>query len=188
MTLWSKILGRDSNEYIYLREAFANHHHTAREELDRHHPHALGTLELHGVDLKTIRKRAATVVAAAAIAGLLLARPHAVGAPVTDKQQEEHTQIAGLSQTGKPVENVTSSKPSSVTNLQTPVPEPPVVSEDQKPKIDKRQDETHGHKGHTRGRSDLAPPKEHGLHDLGLHKGDENEHPIKEHQGKEDSS
>ena len=37
--------------------------------------------------------------------------------------------------------------------------------------VDQPDQSKKGHQGHIHGRSYLAPPKEHGLHDLGLHKG-----------------
>lgn len=164
-----------SNDYVYLREAFENHHHSVREDLNRNHPHAEGVLARYGVDLKKLRKRAATVVAAAAVAGLLLARPHGLGDPTQDqKQQVAHTQTASASETTKESSGKKEIK---------------LVSQNQNSdSTTSDKDDSHGkkkgHRGHTRGRSYLAPPKEHGLHDLGLHKGDKNApHPIKNVKG-----
>jgi len=180
MSLLSKFLGRGSNEYVYLREAFASHHHKVEEDLHANHPHAVPTLEQHGVDLKTVRRRAASVVAAAAIAGLLLARPHHVGAPQLDRQQaQEHTQLAAnSSEKGSAANKLSHSKAVSLKKPASSGSSSTTSETNEKPS---KKNVGKGHKGHIRGRSYLAPPKEHGLHDLGLHKGDKNApHPIKE--------
>ncbi len=175
MNLLSKILGRGSNEYVYLREAFEGHHHQVEEELQNRHPHAVPSLALHGVDLKTVRKRAASVVAATAIAGLLLVRPHAVGAPISDlKQEQEHTQTVSSQEKPSSVQTTSARKSLSAKVVKNIKSDSDFSTDSNKPERNK------GHRGHTRGRSYLAPPKEHGLHDLGLHKGDKNApHPIK---------
>jgi hypothetical protein len=175
MSVWNKLFNKPNNEYVYLREAFENHHHTATEDLNKNHPHATGILARYGVDLKKVRKRAATVVAAAAVAGLLLVRPHGVGAPVQDQQQTSHSQVAS---TMDDTEDRGGAKTHSATNksASSSIDQNSDSGKDN----DSKKDKGKGHRGHTRGRSNLAPPKRHGLHDLGLHKGDKNApHTIK---------
>ena len=53
--------------------------------------------------------------------------------------------------------------PSQVGGPTTPPPTPPGGSDEDQSKS----------QGHIYGRSYMAPPKEHGFHDLGLHKGED---------------
>lgn len=162
MSFLNKLLGRGSNEYVYLREAFANHHHNEQKEFHGKHPYAAPLLAKYNVDLKKMRKHAARVVAAAAIAGVLLAMPNRVGGP-TEHKKVETTQTQSLTAGASSLSGKSSAhKPSHLVKADNSVPSGASSSvstgpEKENPSKDKN---PNWKKGHTQGKGHL---KHHGV-------------------------
>lgn len=173
---------KKENSYETLNQVLTSHENEAKQNLHDKHPHVKPLLEKHSVDLAKIRHHGAKVATTATILGALLAFPHLIHAPTqhptNPNQGTFQTKVLSDSNT-KPINNVS---PSSNTHNQAPNQvastadttiqnslTPPAKHNDN----DEDDSNEHGHQGHQRGRSELAPPKEHGLHDLGYHEGEE---------------
>ena len=178
MAFWTNLFGKAEDKYETLRERLTVHEQNSQEQLHATHPHLSDLFAKHQIDLRQIRKQGVRIATAAAVLGAFLAIPHLIGHPsVTTPRPQPNggkevtrpvadqsgriTPTAISTQAGTPVEQ------SSVGTGTPSQPEaPPSDSTDQPD-----QPSSKGHQGHIHGRSYLAPPKEHGLHDLGLHRG-----------------
>ena len=166
-----------------LREALSDLHTASRKKLHESHPHIKKILEKHNIDPEKVRQAAPRVLVASALLGAFLAYPHLFGKPYTVEEGKVDT-AAHVTVAKKPA-----AKEPSAKNLNADVEakgeggqsgsnsgsSPFVtenngsIAEEKKPEVSEEKSQ-----GHIYGRSAMAPPKEHGLHDLGLHKGEDN--------------
>ena len=182
-----------TNKSEYLRNIFSTHEQNSYTQLHQNHPHLRGILDRHNIDLKKIRKNSVKVGAAAAVLGAFLAIPFLLGHPNQDQQSP---QGAVTSHSSPPPEGSNLNPDGGVLPSNKgqggggPISNGPGTQGGQdlgsppgtggggyEGTMSKSQ-------GHKYGRSYLAPPKEHGLHDLGLHKGEDKGKGIgKGHEG-----
>lgn len=173
---------KKENHYETVSQILSSHEDSAKQNLNAKHPHIAPLLQKHGVDLSKIRRHGAKVATTATILGALLAFPHLIHAPTQHllpvNQGTFQTKV--LSDTSNsPVNNSTgqdghhfqtSSQPASVTNAP---PQNAIATTDKPEDNDNHETSNHDRDDHEHGRSEMAPPKEHGLHDLGYHEGAE---------------
>ena len=176
MSLWQNLFGKSSDKFQTLEDSLSVHERNSEQRLQATHPHVAGIFDKHKISLRNIRKHSPKIAAAAAVLGAFLAIPHLIGQPTQTTPSAPSSQASQdaepLTPPGNdtplavspPPSQATTGQPAASNNLGTPStpPTPPqgVKSKDSKSK------------GHIFGRSYLAPPKEHGFHDLGLHKGE----------------
>jgi len=170
MAFWSNFFGQTENKYELLKDRLSFHEATSQANLHESHPHLQGLFDKHQIDLKKIRKHGVRVAAAAAVLGAFLAIPYLIGHPIVTPPKQPSVTGGAAGQLvpnqpptfhGSAQENVGQQAPGTGGVSPPSTPEQPPGD----------QPKTPGHQGHTHGRSYLAPPKEHGFHDLGLHKG-----------------
>lgn len=163
------------NHYENLSRILAGHETAAKQNLSAKHPHVGPILQKHGIDLSKIRHHGAKVATSATILGALLAFPRLVHAPTqhpTFPNPDSH-QTNVLDQTDKqrrvtpPIQpsHQAASLASNVIQNSITTPTKPNDNDEDGSGEDGRE--------HQHGRRELAPPKEHGLHDLGYHEGAE---------------
>jgi len=153
MSLWQNLFGKSSDKFQTLEESLSVHERNSEQRLRATHPHVVGIFDKHKISLRNIRKHTPKIAAAAAVLGAFLAIPYLIGHPTQTTPREQSVQTG---QAAKPVPGQESGSP------------PPLVGGPEAAGVQENQPKSHGH---IYGRSYLAPPKEHGLHDLGLHKG-----------------
>lgn len=166
-----------------LKNVLSSHEQNSSANLHQNHPHLRGLLDKHNIDLKQIRRRGVKVAAAAAILGAFLSIPFLIGhprhqdqptpkpeaaksAPLPDRSvlvPEEGLQPHGVG----PSVAQGSSKAKGSPESRSDVGVPPGDGKDKEEENPESKSQ-----GHKYGRSYLAPPKAHGFHDLGLHKGE----------------
>jgi len=177
--MFDKFFG-SPNKSESLRNIFSTTEQNSYTQLHQNHPHLRELLDRHNIDLKNIRKNSVKVGAAAAVLGAFLAIPFLLGHPNQDQQS---TQGVETSHSSPPPEGSNLNPDGGVfpanegqggggsTSNSSGVQGgkdsgfQPITGGDGEGEISKSQ-------GHKYGRSYLAPPKEHALHDLGLHKGE----------------
>src|SRR3989344_629327 len=175
-----------------LKRVLSPHEEASMASLHQNPPHVRGIFERHNVNLRQVRQKSAKVAAAAAVLGAFLAIPFLIGHPKHEQapkpsqdtsSQPSHSplqvervegksqqtgqglgvgsgSVSGLGQSGSGQNQTPGPNQGGLTNPPTNPPggQPADGSKSQ---------------GHQYGRSYLAPPKEHGYHDLGLHKGED---------------
>lgn len=176
--MFGKLFG-SSNKYDSLKNTLASHEQSSTENLHQNHPHLRGIFDKHNIDLKQIRRKGTKVAAAAAVLGAFLAIPFLLGHPKHQEQptpeakttRAEHTRDKSVLVPGEGPQPFGTGPGATGVSPEARGPEtkpdvggPPGGGGDEEEKSKS--------KGHLYGRSYLAPPKEHGLHDLGLHKGE----------------
>lgn len=160
------------SKFEELKEQLSFHEQESNQNLHQNHPHLRGLFGKHNIDLKQIRKKSVKVAAAAAVLGAFLAIPFLIGHPKNIENppptgaNTTHTTTQPGRTSGKPLDSQKSPGSPKVTH---PTPPQPVIGA---PLPEENKNGSKG-RGHQYGRSFLAPPKEHGLHDLGLHKGED---------------
>ncbi len=179
-----------------LKNVISTHEQISSENLHQKHPHLQGILDKHNIDLKNVRKNSVKVGAAAAVLGAFLAVPFLLGYPKHHEQPPAQTKTtADSKQLGHSVlgpyeepqlEGGSSGAVEGSSKGKGPFSKEGGVGVGSPPAGGEGEDGTKAEpksQGHKYGRSYLAPPKRHGLHDLGLHKGeDEGEGKGKGHE------
>lgn len=159
---------RNQDKFEDIAKILNQNEQTSRTNLHQKHPHTVHLFNKHDVDLKQIRKKGVKAAAAATVLGAFLAFPHLLGNPsVSEPRNELDARTLnierGLEQgTKSPQANnrIQNSAGTSSTSIEP----------GSNPAVDNPE---HKSQGHIHGRSYLAPPKEHGFHDLGLHKAED---------------
>jgi len=168
MAFWKGLFGETTNKFQELESRLLFHEKSSEENLHSTHPHVRGIFTKHDINLRQIRKQGVRVATAAAVLGAFLAIPWLLGHPHHTKIEPDSTGEREITRHISDQEAASSAQILEKTSGQigtswaTQAPSQPGDQDDQSKS-----------KGHTYGRSYLAPPKEHGLHDLGLHKGEE---------------
>lgn len=170
-----------------LREGLLGLHTASKEKLHKSHPHIKKILEKHNIDPEKIRQAAPKVLVASALLGAFLAYPHLFGKPYTSEEGKIET-AAHVTVAKKPVAKESTAKSQEANGAKKDEGQANGSSAGQvssgtentgkeNNESEEGQDEEINEEksqGHIYGRSAMAPPKDHGLHDLGLHKGEEN--------------
>lgn len=172
MSFWQNLFGKSEDKFQTLEDRLSFHERGSEQNLHATHPHVKGIFDKYKIDLKSIRKHTPKIAAAAAVLGAFLAIPYLIGHPTQTTPGAQPSQASQAAEPSAPPESGTSSvvspppNQSSTDNSVTPsVPGPSTSPQSVNPDDSKS-------RGHIFGRSHLAPPKEHGLHDLGLHRGE----------------
>jgi|SRR3989344_68289 len=171
MFFWQNLFGKSSDKFQALEDRLTFHEQKSEQNLHTTHPHLKGIFDKHEISLRNIRKHTPKIAAATAVLGAFLAIPYLIGHPI---QTTPSPQPPRAGQTADPSPSPGSnSSPEEygqpdVSANQKP---PPSVGTNSTPTPPDQTDESKS-RGHIFGRSYLAPPKEHGFHDLGLHKGE----------------
>lgn len=174
-----------SNKTDNLKNVISNHEQLSFNNLHQKHPHLQGILDKHNINLKSVRRNSVKVGAAATVLGAFLAIPFLLGFPKHHERPSAQTKTTGnqrqlqhsvLSPYGEPQSGGGGSSPAEGLRRGTgPFSKesdvyvgPPLTNgeEQGETKVESKS------QGHKYGRSYLAPPKEHGLHNLGFHKGE----------------
>ena len=172
MTFWPNLFGKSNDKFQTLEDKLTFHEQNSEQNLHTTHPNLKGIFDKQNINLRNIRRHTPKIAAAAAVLGAFLAIPYLIGHPTQTTPRE---QTAQTGQPAKPVPGRESGSPPTLgggteaAGVQVNQPNDAPVS--QTPTPPPAQDDQSKSHGHTYGRSYLAPPKEHGLHDLGLHKG-----------------
>ena len=180
--MFDKFFG-STNKSESLRNIFSTHEQNSYTKLHQNHPHLRELLDRHNIDLKNIRKNSVKIGAAAAVLGAFLAIPFLLGHPNQDQQPPQGVENSHTSppQDASVLNPEGRSQPSGIRIS------PSAQIDSQGAQGSSGQKDGSGSfpggvgdgslesksQGHKYGRSYLAPPKEHGLHDLGLHKGED---------------
>ncbi len=187
MSLLNKLFGQSESKFAHFENKLSQHEQIAANKLHTTHPNVREIQAKHNIDLRNVRKHGTKIAAAGAVLGMFLAIPHLFGLPTNTHQptpppqggqiaksipkpQPAPPQIGPLpsTPTTKPTEAPNTPSPQPGSNVGTPA-QPPTV---QPPAQPPGQEDPAKSQGHQYGRSYLAPPKEHGYHDLGLHRGE----------------
>jgi hypothetical protein len=179
-----------------LRNVISTHEQASSGNLHQKHPHLQGILDKHKIDLKNVRRNSVKVGAATAVLGAFLAVPFLLGfpkhheqPPAQTKTTGDHTQPGhsvlgpyGEPQTGGGGSGTTEGLPKGRGSVSKDggggVGAPSSGGGEGGTQAESKS------QGHKYGRSYLAPPKRHGLHNLGLHRGeDEGKGKGKGHEG-----
>ncbi len=190
MSLLNKFFGQSESKFAHFENKLSQHEQIAANKLHTTHPNVRNIQAKHDIDLRNVRKHGTKIAAVGAILGMFLAIPHLFGHPATTNQpspppdSDPITKEIPKPDTNPPQAEVppvtTPIQAPSLPNTQPPesgvgTPDQPhiVTPPIQPPVIQPpRQEDPSKSQGHQYGRSHLAPPKEHGFHDLGLHKGE----------------
>jgi len=172
MSFWQNLFGKSSNKFQVLEDRLSFHEQSSEQKLHATHPHIKGIFNKYKINLKSIRKHTPKIAAAAAVLGAFLAIPYLVGHPTQTTPNAQTSQAGQAAEPSTPPESSTSSVVSPAPNQPSTENSgtPSVPSTSTPPQSADTEDSKS--KGHIFGRSHLAPPKEHGFHDLGLHKGE----------------
>lgn len=161
---------RNQNKFADIARILSHNEHTSKSTLHERHPHTKDIFDRHNIDLRQIRKKGVKAATAATVLGAFLAFPHLLGNGALnetrpdsnlrtlsiEKQLEQSS--ARLNQGSHTIAaNPTINNSSGASSVESPA----------------IADGREKSQGHIHGRSYLAPPKEHGFHDLGLHKGED---------------
>lgn len=187
MSLLNKLFGQSESKFAHFENKLSQHEQIAANKLHTTHPNVREIQAKHNIDLRNVRKHGTKIAAAGAVLGMFLAIPHLFGLPTNTHQptpppqggqiaksipkpQPAQPQIGPLpsTHTTKPTTEAPNPSPQPGSNVATPA-QPPTV---QPPAQPPGQEDPAKSQGHQYGRSYLAPPKEHGYHDLGLHRGE----------------
>ncbi|MEX0616186.1 MAG: hypothetical protein WD231_00060 [Candidatus Woykebacteria bacterium] len=176
----SKIFGSPT-KFESLRNILSNHEQTSTQNLHETHPNVKNILERHNIDLAAIRRRGVRVATAAAVLGAFLSIPFLIGHPKYEQlpnqaQEQSHTAkipdrqdlgVASSSQIpGRQAAHASTSTTHHKQQNENVDPSPHLSGSGSDNEVSKFH-------GHMYGRSYMAPPKEHGYHDLGLHRGED---------------
>lgn len=174
---------RNKNKFDDIASILTSQEASSKAALHQKHPHTKEIFENHNIDLRTVRHKGAKTAATAAVLGAFLALPHLVGAPTQQQLKpdfptqtlaaEKHTEAVAAPKINHPTHNLVTSHVSP-TNTESQSNQD-YFKPTHKPSGDENEDTAHHSQGHIHGRSFLAPPREHELHDLGLHKGEDND-------------
>ena len=174
MSFWPNLFGKPNDKFQTLENRLSVHERDSEQKLQATHPHVAGIFDKHGISLRDIRKHTPKIAAAAAVLGAFLAIPYLIGHPTQITPREQPAQTG---QVAKPAPGQESGSPAPLVGgpeaAGVQVNQPNDVPVSQTPTPPSAQDDQSKSHGHIYGRSYLAPPKEHGLHDLGLHKGED---------------
>ena len=192
MSFLNKLFGQSESKFAHFENKLSQHEQVAANKLHTTHPNVREIQARNNIDLRNVRKHGTKIAAAGAILGMFLAIPHLFGYPANTNQSTpppQSSQIAKsvpkpeikppqtesppISSNIQPNTTPNPSPPGSGIGIGTPT-QPPIVQPPTQPPIVQPPTQTDPSKsqGHQYGRSHLAPPKEQGLHDLGLHKGE----------------
>jgi len=161
---------KEETSFHELHQTFASHEEAAKNSLFQKHPHVGGILAKHNIDLKNVRKHKGKIAVAAAL-GALLAFPHLLGNPTHHEQKRDQIELGAQQTISQPVNNSLPNHFSQASNTPSGNPNGSSPTQVSSNPLDGNSSQSQGHQY---GRSYMAPPKEHGFHDLGLHKGAEN--------------
>ena len=174
MTFWPTLFGKPNDKFQTLEGRLTFHEQNSEQNLHTSHPHLKGIFDKQNINLRNIRKHTPKIAAAAAVLGAFLAIPYLIGHPTQTTPREQPAQTG---QVAKPALGQESESPAPLVGgpeaAGVQVNQPNNVPVSQTPTPPSAQDDQSKSHGHIYGRSYLAPPKEHGLHDLGLHKGED---------------
>jgi hypothetical protein len=174
MAFWDNLFGKTENNFDHFENRLSQHEQVSTNKLHTTHPNVKGIFDKYKIDLKQVRKHGPKIAAGAAVLGAFLAIPHLFGHPVDTNKTPQPTERG---QVTKPVpqpalqpsaEPTNTSAQTSGGGQSTTPPGSGVGTPTQTPPGETDQSKS---QGHIYGRSYMAPPKEHGYHDLGLHKG-----------------
>jgi len=177
MSLWKNLFGQGESKFAHFENKLSQHEQIAANKLHTTHPNVREIQAKHGIDLRNVRKHGVKIAAVGAILGMFLAIPHLFGHPANTNQPTHPPQGGQVAKT------VQEPQPTPPQVQVPPKPETPQtnLSRTQPPGSDSNvgtpnqpptQADASKSQGHQFGRSSMAPPKEHGFHDLGLHKGE----------------
>ena len=186
MSFLNNLFGQSESKFAHFENKLSQHEQVASNKLHTIHPNVREIQAKNNIDLRNVRKHGTKIAAVGAILGMFLAIPHLFGHPTNTNQptpppeggqitkevpkpdnnppQMEVPQIAPAVQ----ATNQPSAQPPEV-GVGAPNQPPATVPPAQPP----GQEDPSKSQGHQYGRSDMAPPKEHGFHDLGMHKGEQ---------------
>lgn len=178
MSLLNKLFGQSESKFAHFENKLAQHEQIAANKLHTTHPNVREIQAKHNINLRNVRKHGTKIAAAGAVLGMFLAIPHLFGLPTNTHQPTpppQGDQIAksipkpqpAPPQIG-PLPSTPTTKPTETPNTPSPQPGSSIGTPAQPP----GQEDPAKSQGHQYGRSYLAPPKEHGYHDLGLHRGE----------------
>lgn len=188
MSFLNKLFGQTESKFAHFENKLSQHEQIAANKLHTTHPNVRIIQAKHGIDLRNVRKHGTKIAAAGAILGMFLAIPHLFGQPTNINQPTPPPQGDQIAKSvpkpeitppqGNPPPPTTDIQPTTTPNPTSQQPEigigtptqPPIVPS---PLQSPAQTDASKSQGHQYGRSSLAPPKEHGFHDLGLHTGEE---------------
>lgn len=181
MSFWDNLFSKPESTYEGLTNRLSTHEQNSTAKLHTTHPHVKGIFAKYNIDLKQVRKHGSKIAAAAAVLGVFLAIPQLFGHPTNTSQVPQPTKAGEISKLVPPAtqaleaatsQPAASQGPTSPNQPSTPPTGSSGVPLTQTPPVQPpKQDDQSKSQGHTYGRSYMAPPKEHGYHDLGLHKG-----------------
>lgn len=187
MLFLNKLFGQNESKFAHFENKLSQHEQIAANKLHTTHPNVREIQAKHNIDLRNVRKHGTKIAAAGAVLGMFLAIPHLFGHPANTNLSTPPPQGGQIAKSvPKPeIKSPQAESPPLTPNTRqttTPNPSPPqprvgIETPTQPPIVQPPiQPPTHTDpsksQGHQYGRSHLAPPKEHGLHDLGLHKGE----------------
>ena len=163
---------RSQNKFQDIARILSHNEQVSKHSLHEKHPHTRDIFDRHNIDLQQIRKKGVKAATAATVLGAFLAFPHLLGNPVTETNNEPDLRTLNIEKQleqpnrGLPHKDqrTITTNPSLHNSLaNNPTSHPTDIDNDEKKS-----------QGHIHGRSYMAPPKEHGYHDLGLHRGEDN--------------
>lgn len=174
---WSNLLGKSEDKYDALRERLSSHEQSSEENLHSSHPHLKELFTKHDINLRQIRRHTPKIIAAAAVLGAFLAIPHLIGHPSITTPGAKPVDKGGVTQPvpggALPAVPATSQEGPAVGQPGPGGSGAPPTQPPSPPSGEPKEPGKEGSRGHMFGRSYLTPPKAHGLHNIGLHKGED---------------
>lgn len=173
MNLMSFFNFSNKNKFEDLAKILSHNEQTSKISLHEKHPHTKSIFTRHNINLRQIRNKGVKATATATVLGAFLAFPHLLGhGALNEKTHNPNVQPLNTEKQVNSQNNLANHLSKLPTNVSSNLIDSnnkeanstnPAISDKDK----------HKSQGHIHGRSYLAPPKEHGFHDLGLHKGED---------------
>ena len=165
---------RNQNKFQDIARILSHNERSSNQALHEKHPHTRDIFARHNIDLQQIRRKGVKAATAATVLGAFLAFPHLLGNPPLETKHEPNLKTLSIEkQIEKPdggLSHKNQQTPTSNTNIHNN------LAGHSPSQVNGRDSDDKKSQGHIHGRSYMAPPKEHGFHDLGLHRGEDNDH------------
>lgn len=178
MSVWNKLFGQSESKFAHFENKLSAHEQIAANKLHTTHPNVRDIQTKNNIDLRNVRKHGTKIAAAGAVLGMFLAIPHLFGLPTNTNQSTPPPQGGQVAKSVPKPETTPPQVGSPPPTPDTQQPETPNISPQPPgssvgtPTQPPGQEEPSKSQGHQYGRSYMAPPKEHGFHDLGQHRGE----------------
>lgn len=172
---------RNQNKFQDIAKILSHNEQTSKMSLHEKHPHTRDIFARHNIDLKELRRKGVKAATAATVLGAFLAFPHLLGNAPTETKHEPNLKTLSIEKQIEKPDGALSHKNQQTSTSNTNMHHN--LAANSPSQVNDRAGDDKKSQGHIHGRSYLAPPKEHGFHDLGLHRGEDQDNGKAESPG-----